>query len=165
MALSPTPPGPPRPPAGPGKQANRQDLSRGNPGVQGVYTETGQPYGQATAERTALKAAPIPRADMFAPGGGGTPPAPAPGQANASAPPPMPQGPNPGMPSIHDLLNVATRNPQEPVTAGLPIGAGPGPAPTPSPAAQVLSYLASTHFATDQVRDLANRLSLGNVNY
>lgn len=161
---SPTPPGPPRPPAGPGKLSQRTDIGQGSSGNQGIYTETGQPYGQATAERTALKAAPIPRADMFAPGGGGTPPAPTPGQANASAPPPMPQGPNPGMPSIHDLLNVATRNPQEPVTAGLPIGAGPGPAPTPSPMGQVLAYLASTPFATDAVRDLALRADRPGVN-
>src|SRR5882672_3119693 len=112
---APTPPGPPRPPAGPGKLSTRTDIGQGSSGQQGIYTPTGQPYGQATAERTALKAAPIPRADMFAPG-----------RANASAPPPMPQGPNPGMPAIHDLLNVPTRNPGEPVTAGLPIGAGPG---------------------------------------
>lgn len=164
---SPTPPGPPRPPAGPGKLSQRTDIGQGSSGNQGIYTETGQPYGQATAERTALKAAPIPRADVFAPGGGaaGTPgPAPAPGMANASAPPPMPQGPNPGMPAIHDLLNVPTRNPQEPVTAGLPVGAGPGPTPTPSPAAQVLSYLASTPFATDAVRDLALRADRPGVN-
>src|SRR5882757_5254822 len=120
---APTPPGAPRPPAGPGKLSQRTDIGQGSSGQQGIYTPTGQPYGQATAERTALKAAPIPRADMFAPGGGTTPPAPAPGQANASAPPPVPQGPNPGMPAIHDLLNVPTRNPGEPVTAGLPIGA------------------------------------------
>ena len=168
MALTPTPPGAPRPPAGPGKQANRQDLSRGNPGVQGVYTETGQPYGQATAERTALKAAPIPRADMFAPGGGaGAPPGPptAPGMANNLAPPPGPQMPPPGMPDIHSLMNVPTRNPNEPVTAGLPIGAGPGPTPQPSPVGQVLSYLASTPFATDAVKDLALRVDRPNVQY
>ncbi|HVH52914.1 MAG TPA: hypothetical protein VNA32_02135, partial [Actinomycetota bacterium] len=103
---APTPPGPPRPPAGPGKLATRTDLGQGNPGVQGVYTPTGQPYGAATAERTALKAAPIPRADMFAPGGGPIGPpavAPAPGQANNLTPPPTPLGPNPGMPTLHSL--------------------------------------------------------------
>lgn len=165
---APTPPGAPRPPAGPGKQANRQDLSQGSSGAQGIYTPTGQPYGQATAERTALKAAPIPRADMFAPGGGAagpSVPAPASGLANPNAPPPVPQGPNPGMPDIHSLLNVPTRNPGEPVTAGLPIGAGAGPTPTPSPVGQVLAYLASTPFATDAVRDLALKVDRPNVQY
>jgi len=161
---APTPPGPPRPPAGPGKLSQRVDIGQGPSGQQGIYTPTGQPYGQATAERTALKAAPIPRADMFAPGGGITPPAPAPGQANASASPRGPQMPPVGMPAIHDLLNVPTRNPGEPVTAGLPIGAGPGPTPTPSPMGHVLSYLASTPFATDAVRDLALRADRPGVN-
>jgi hypothetical protein len=163
----PTPPGPPRPPAGPGKLSQRVDLGQPQQ-AQGQYTPTGQPYGQATAERTALKAAPIPRADVFAPGGGAAgPPTPpvAPGQANNLAPPPMPPGPNPGMPDIHSLLNVPTRNPQEPVTAGLPIGPGPGPTPTPSPTGQVLAYLASTPWATDAVKDLALRVDRPNVQF
>ena len=165
---APTPPGPPRPPAGPGKLSQRVDIGQGSSGQQGIYTPTGQPYGQATAERTALKAAPIPRADMFAPGGGaGIPPGPptTPGMANNLAPPPGPQMPPPGMPDIHSLMNVPTRNPNEPVTAGLPIGAGPGPTPQPSPVGQVLSYLASTPFATDAVKDLALRVDRPNVQY
>jgi hypothetical protein len=165
----PTPPGTPRPPAGPGKLATRTDLGQGSAGAQGVYLPTGQPYGAATAERTALKAAPIPRADVFAPGGGpptGTPVvAPTPGMANNLAPPPGFPQPPPGMPGIHSLLNVPTRNPNEPVTAGIPLGPGPGPTPQPSPTAQVLSYLASTPFATDAVRDLALRVDRPNVQY
>lgn len=165
----PTPPGAPRPPAGPGKLSQRTDIGQGSPGVQGIYTPTGQPYGQATAERTALKAAPIPRADVFAPGGGpptGSPAvAPTPGMANNLAPPPGSQQPPAGMPSIHDLMNVPTRNPNEPVTAGIPLGPGPGPTPQPSPVGQVLSYLASTPFATDAVRDLALRVDRPNVQY
>lgn len=74
--------------------------------------------------------------------------------ANSMAPPPGPQQ-TPGMPHIHDLLNVPTRNPQEPVTAGLPVGAGPGPVPVPSALGNVLAYLASSPFATDAVKDLA----------
>src|SRR5260370_27431863 len=165
---APTPPGAPRPPAGPGKLSTRTDIGQGSSEQQGIYTPTGQPYGQATAERTALKAAPIPRADMFAPGGGaGMPPAPrsTPGMANNLAPPPGLQMPPPGMPDIHSLMNVPTRNPGEPVTAGLPIGAGPGPTPQPSPVGQVLSYLASTPFATDAVKDLALRVDRPNVQY
>jgi len=73
--------------------------------------------------------------------------------------------PPPGMPDIHSLMNVPTRSPNEPVTAGLPIGAGPGPTPQPSPVGQVLSYLASTPFATDQVKDLALRVDRPNVQY
>src|SRR6266702_2186169 len=165
---APTPPGPPRSPAGPGKLSQRTDIGQGASGQQRIYTPTGQPYGQATAERTALKAAPIPRADMFAPGGGtGIPPGPptAPGMANNLAPPSGPQMPPPGMPDIHSLMNVPTRSPNEPVTAGLPIGAGPGPTPQPSPVGQVLPYLASTPFATDQVKDLALRVDRPNVQY
>jgi len=159
------PPGAPRPPAGPGKLSTRSDLSQPQQS-QGQYTPTGQPYGQATAERTALKAAPIPRADMFAPGSGvSAPPASTPGMANNSAPPPMPVQPNPGMPDLHSLMNRPTHSPNEPVTAGLPIGAGPGPTPQPSAVGQVLAYLASTPFATDAVRDLALRVDRPGVNY
>lgn len=171
MAL-PTPPGAPRPPAGPGKLSQRSDLSRGSTGVQGNYQPTGQPYGQATAERTALKTAPIPRADMFAPPGvagmPGVGPAPAPapgGMASNLAPPPPPQQPTPGMPPIHHLLNVPTRSPQEPVTAGLPVGAGPGPTPVPSALGNVLAYLASTPFATDAVKDLALKVDRPGVSF
>ena len=124
----------------------------------------------ATAERTALKAAPIPRADMFAPPGAaatgaGPSPGPAPGgMASNLAPPPGPQQ-TPGMPHIHDLLNVPTRNPQEPVTAGLPVGAGPGPVPQPSALGNVLAYLASTPFATDAVKDLALKVDRPGINF
>lgn len=170
---APTPPGAPRPPSGPGKLSQRSDLSSGSTGAQGIYTPTGQPYGQATAERQSLKAAPIPRADMFAPpgpagtpGGGQAPPAPAPGgMANNMAPPPLPPGPAPGMPSIHQLMNVPTRNPQEPVTAGLPVGPGAGPTPTPSALGNVLAYLASTPFATDAVKDLALKVDRPGINF
>lgn len=171
---APTPPGAPRPPSGPGKLSQRADLAAGSPGTQGIYTPTGQPYGQATAERTAMKAAPIPRADMFAPPGAAgmsgpgptTAPASAPGgMANNLAPPAAAQQPPPGMPNIHQLMNVPTRNPQEPVTAGLPVGAGAGPTPVPSPLGNVLAYLASTPFATDAVKDLALKVDKPGVNF
>lgn len=168
---APTPPGAPRPPSGPGKLSQRTDLSQGSAGGQGIYTPTGQPYGQATAERASMRAAPIPRADMFAPpGAAGTPgmgaPGPAPGgMANNLAPPPGPQMPPPGMPPIHQLMNVPTRNPSEPVTAGLPVGAGPGPAPVASALGNVLAYLASTPFATDAVKDLALKVDRPGVSF
>ena len=156
----PSPPSAPRPPAGPGRLSQRSDVGQGS---QGAYTEPGLPYGTATALRQGMSAAPIPRASTFVPPGLTGPPAPAPvpGRANTSAPPPP--GPNPGMPSIHQLLNVPTRNPNEPVTAGLPIGPGPGPTPTPSPTGKVLAYLASTPFATSAVKDLALKVDRPNV--
>jgi hypothetical protein len=169
---APTPPGAPRPPSGPGKLSQRSDLAAGSPGTQGVYAPTGQPYGQATAERSALKAAPIPRADMFAPPGaagmpgGGPIPAPAPGgMANSLAAPPGPSQPPPGMPNLHQLMNRPTMNPQEPVTAGLPVGAGAGPTPVASPLGNVLAYLASTPFATDAVKDLALKVDRPGISF
>ena len=159
----PAAPGAPRPPAGPGKLSTRSDMAQG---TQGQYTDPGLPYGTATAIRQGLSAAPIPKANMFAPGGAqpSPPGLPAtPGMANNSAPP-LP-GPPPGVPGIHQLMNVPTRNPQEPVTAGLPIGAGPGPTPTPSPTGTVLAYLASTYFATDAVKNLALQVDRPNMAY
>lgn len=154
---APSAPGPPRPPAGPGKLSQRSDLSTGSAG-QPIYVQQGQPYGAAGAEKTAQKIAPLAQgqANIFAPGPPPQAPGPVPpGMANPSAPPVAPVASTPGQPSIHQLLNTPTRRPQEPVTAGLPMGAGPGPTPTPSPAGQVLAYLASTRFATPAVQALA----------
>jgi hypothetical protein len=145
---APSAPGPPRPPAGPGKLSQRTDLSMGSAG-QPVYVQQGQPYGAAGAEKAAQKIAPLAQgqANIFAPGPPPQAPGPAPaGMANPSAPPVAAVGTQPGAPSIHQLLNTPTRRPQEPVTAGLPMGAGPGPTPTRSLMGQVLSYLASTPF-------------------
>lgn len=78
---------------------NRTDLA-----AQPVKTAPGQPYGQAGAQAQAQRALPLPA----------TPPV-------QAAAPSTQSGPPPGM------LAQPTARPGEPVTAGLPIGAGPGP--------------------------------------
>lgn len=165
----------PRPPAGPGKLANRQDMSQvggipGAPGgTQGAYAPTGMPYGQASAALNAQKAIPLPQATSGVPAPAVPASAPpvmtgSPGPSANTSPGPQ-YSPTPGFPSIHDLMNRPTNQPMQPVTAGLPIGAGPGPAPTPSPAGKVLAYLASTPFASDAVKDLALRVDRAGVNW
>jgi hypothetical protein len=106
--------GKPRPPAGPGKYSQRTDLSQ-PPGAQGTYAPTGLPYGEATAARRAMQAAPLPA-------NRGTP-APAPTRASPArqAPAGQPAGPPP---DIWSILARPTNRPDEPLTAGLPVGAG-----------------------------------------
>lgn len=77
--------------------ANRTDLN------QPVRVPTGLPYGERQARVQALKAAPIPQ------------------QAPVNAAPP-PAGPPPQV----TPLSAPTQRPNEPVTAGAPIGPGPG---------------------------------------
>lgn len=97
----------------PGAQyPNRADLA------QSVRTAPNQPYGQAGAQAQAQRTIPLPQ----------TPPTP--------APQPTVNAPDPGM------LAQPTARPGEPVTAGLPIGAGPGPeANAVNPSDQVLPRL------------------------
>ncbi len=73
----------------------------------------GQQYGAATAQLAAQRAVPVarPSTDQM--------PAPTPGGA-----PPMPGGPMPGQITP---LDAPSARPNEPITAGLPVGAGPGP--------------------------------------
>lgn len=79
---------------------NRSDLN-----AQPVRTAPGQTYGLATQQANAQRALPLPA----------SPPVQA---SPAPAAPPI--APEPGM------LHAPTTRPNEPVTAGLPIGAGPG---------------------------------------
>ena len=79
---------------------NRSDLNK-----LPIRTTTGQTYGQASAQRSAQSAIPM-----------AAPPSPSP-----SAAPPPPPGLSAAVP-----LNSPTSRPEEPVTAGLNMGAGPG---------------------------------------
>lgn len=80
---------------------NRTDLNQNR---QPVQAAAGQPYGQRGAQEAAQRAIPLPAA----------PP------VQASPPP----GPAPGS---FGAFNRPTEYPNEPLTAGLPIGPGPGP--------------------------------------
>lgn len=80
--------------------SNRSDLN------QPVRTAPGQQYGQATAQADAQRAIPLPA----------TAPPPSAAPAPVAAPPPEP-----------GLLSAPTARSNEPLTAGMNIGAGPGP--------------------------------------
>lgn len=85
----------------PGKAyPNRSDLA------QPVRTATRQPYGAAKQQADAQRAIPLPQS------------APPPSATPAPTAPPPPE---PG------LLGSPSARPNEPLTAGMPIGVGPGP--------------------------------------
>lgn len=101
-----------------------------------MQAATGQPYGAATAQLNAQRAVPMGRpvtdqVPMPAPGG---PP---------SAPPVPPGGVTP--------LHAPSQRPDEPVTAGLPVGPGAGPA-----GLSLLSPAAGYATAQQQVQALAD---------
>ena len=111
---------------------------------------TNQTYGQAgqqlQAQQTvpmAPQPVPLPPPGMTPPGLGAPGGAPTPGGPMGGpppGPPPFaPTAPPPAMPpGAMGPLSRPTENPNEPVTSGLPIGAGPGPeALAPSPVAPV----------------------------
>lgn len=80
---------------------NRSDLR-----AQAVRTAPSSTYGEAAASERAQQAVPLPQS-----------------AAPAMAPPPASPGPLPG-----DLpIARPTDRPGEPLTAGMPLGAGPGP--------------------------------------
>lgn len=83
--------------------AQRTDLN-----IVRKQTVPGQQYGQQAAQQAAMSAVPM-----------GTPVAPSPAGGTGAAPaaPPPPLTP----------LSAASARPDEPVTAGLPLGPGPGP--------------------------------------
>ncbi len=87
---------------------NRTDLSKPVP----VQAATGQPYGAAKSQTDSQKVVPV--APPAPPAGGGPP-------AQGT---PAPQGPPPGGVGA---FGRPTDRPGEPITAGLPTGAGPGP--------------------------------------
>lgn len=101
---------------------------------------TGQPYGERTRQAESQAAVP--------PG-----PTPVPGAARAAAP--QPQGPAPG--TLGSLLDP-TAKPEEPITAGLPFGAGAGPSPSmPSgdPDVDALRAIYKAHPSTALLRIIA----------
>lgn len=117
----------------PGKNyTNRTDLAM-NRSTLPVMAATGQQYGKATAQREAQRALPMAAAPLPATGG-----APA---VSRQVPQQMPGQVTP--------LDAPSQRPGEPVTAGVPVGAGPGP--------EVLGPLAQSE---DGVEDLAMYLPM-----
>lgn len=104
----------PAPVSGPSALSRRTD---GGP-AQPLRDVTGLPYGQNQALNDIQAAAPL----ANTPGPSAAPPAAAPGAGAPTMPaPPVPFG-------------APTQNPDEPVTAGSPLGPGPGPSfPIQSP--------------------------------
>lgn len=132
-----------RPIAGPGKYAQRTDLSQPAP-PQGRYVPGGLPYGDRQRLEQAQQIAPAParRAQPQAPARGQVPPQ---------------------IPSLAQILARPTERPTEPPTAGLPGGPGPGPeilpaelrAPAPSVSAILQQAAAKTGNST--ILELAQR--------
>lgn len=132
----------------PGDYANRDSAAAA---AQPVRTPTGLPYGEANQLEQAQRAAPL----------AGAPPA-------AAAPNPQPQGglaqaleAARGMAMPLTNLRSPTERPNEPVTAGLPVGAGPGPSDYhPDPMVKVAAIFNSLGDAADAstkaIRDLVN---------
>ena len=120
--------------------ANRTDLNQRGP--EPITTAPGQAYGEAAAQREAQPAVPM---------AGIQTPAPQPQMTQTPAAP----NPEPGTLSyLHP-----TERPDEPVTSGIPIGAGPGPSPASVVPNNRLSDLfgsaASSPYATPEIVALA----------
>lgn len=94
---------------------NRSDLGvNRKPPTQGIAVASGQPYGQRSQQIAAQQAIPLPAA----------PPVQAPSSLGA----PQSTAPVPGMPpQAQGPFDRPTDHPNEPLTAGLPVGPGPGP--------------------------------------
>ena len=100
-----------------------------------MQAATGQAYGEATTQMNAQRAVPMgrPATDAVPVGNPSTPPAPA-----------VPPG-------AVTPLHAPSERPDEPVTAGLPVGAGAGPA-----GLNLLTATAGYSTATQQVQALAD---------
>jgi len=128
---------------------NRTDLNAAMP----VQAATGQGYGQAGAQQAAQRAIPV------APQQVSVAPAQAPAQA-APAQPTTITGQMPSLPSYPGELKFdhPTDRPDEPITAGLPIGDGAGPEAmhtfTPT-VGRSLDMMASAPGASAMLMDLA----------
>lgn len=148
--------------------ANRTDLQSDQPVA--VQTAPGQSYGQRAAQTAAQQQIPLaPPPGPSAPGAGvpapGGPPTPQPGagQALAGPQPLKATSPEPGELS----WTGPSERPNEPITHGLPIGAGGGPevlsgigalANRQNPqdtATKLLATLALSPTAGSQIQDLA----------
>jgi hypothetical protein len=88
---------------------NRTDLNK-----QPVRVGPSTQYGQGAAQEASQKIVPLANTAGAPSSGGGAP----------AAMPPQAPGPLPG---DHGAFNRPTEMPQQPVSAGLPFGAGPGP--------------------------------------
>lgn len=127
--------------------SNRADLSR--PAVLPASAAPNQPYGAAGAQLAAQKIAPM--------GSGPQLPQGAPPQ-QAEEPYTMPQ---------MTPLDAPSARPNEPVTAGLPVGPGPGPEVLGGNTANddVEATLRATYarFPTEQLRALIEMIDSGDV--
>lgn len=98
--------------------SNRTDLQANKLPVTVV---PGQQYGQGVAQRDAQRVVP-----MGAPPSPGVASAPSPALGTAGGPSGPPQAPGP-LPGQVIPLDAPTQRPNEPITAGMPLGTGPGP--------------------------------------
>lgn len=130
------PDGRPRPPAGPGKFSERTDLSE-PPVAQGVYVDRGLPYGTRGRIERGQRAAPLP---------------------NRRVRPRISERAQVESP-LAQLLLRPTIFPDEPVTAGLPIGAGAGPEVLPRrDRPSLVQLLAALPGASEEIKALAEEL-------
>ncbi len=130
--------------------AQRSDLA-GSP--QAIKTAPGQAYGMAQQQRDSQAIVPVAGTAVPAPG------APSPGGQAA----PAPQGPTPGMGFADPTARTG-----EPITAGMPMGAGPGPESLGLPDENgvedlamylpMLEFMASQPGASAQTRNFVRRL-------
>lgn len=118
----------PRPPAGPGKFANRQDLSRPDKQVQ-----KGLPFGRRQVVQEGLESVPIPRESP--------PPASPVGRGESGGAPGSARSQAPGLPDLLALLARPTARPDEPITSGLPVGPGPGSEATTQPGPLAAAFM------------------------
>ena len=149
-----------------GPSANRTDLAQPAPPtpgpsqVQPVTVPTGLPYGEAGQLRTAQQAQPLPAT------GPGTTPIPAPAAAPPAYQGSVVQSDAQGFALPPGRLNAPSDRPNEPITAGLPIGAGPGPEAigqtmgTPT-LGDLLTRLSINPLAGNEVTALLNRVRGG----
>lgn len=140
----------------PGKAyPQRQDLQPAGPLP--PTAAPNQTYGAAGAQLASQRV--IPMAPSPAPIAG-PPPGPGPVQ-------PGPGGPPPPLPAPPGHFGRPTERPNEPVTAGLPIGPGPGPSPAATMAqsqstlTDLLSAMSNTPHASPEVRALAAQVAAG----
>ena len=125
----------------PGKAyAQRTDLH------QPVTVAPGQEYGGRKMLENAQKVVPLPE----------QPPTPSPSPpAAGAASPAMPAGPQPGLSPGELDFTRPTERPNEPVTAGLPVGPGPGPEALnlPSAAGQTAMQLSTIYANVPQAQN------------
>lgn len=145
--------------------ANRTDLQGRGPLP--VAAAPGQTYGDRAAQEAAQRSLPMAPTPLAAP-------APAPGGGSPPAPPQAPVGAPPPQPGQAGAFLRPTERPNEPVTHGLPMGAGAGPevlqgvggvarenAMGQATLGQLLSNLAAAPGAPSAVQDLAARALSG----